>query len=112
VIGDNPHNHISIEGCIVALCGVIGSGKTVTLRRLQQRLKDENKITVFRSLTVEKQSIKLGTLIAVLFYDLSPGKKTVPSRVEDRERELQELVKKASGWYEYPPASIPFIAYF
>ena len=85
-----------LEGRIVALCGVIGSGKTVTLRRLQQQLKEENKITVSRSLAVDKHSIKLSTLIAALFYDLSPGKKTrVPSRAEDRERELQELVRKS-----------------
>lgn len=85
-----------LEGRIVALCGVIGSGKTVTLRRLQQQLKEENKITVSRSLAVDKHSIKLGTLIAALFYDLSPGKKLrVPSRTEDRERELQDLVKKS-----------------
>jgi len=84
-----------LDGRIVALCGVIGSGKTVTLRRLQQQLKDENKITVSRSLAVDKHGIKLGTLIAALFYDLSPGKKVkVPTRIEDRERELQELVKK------------------
>lgn len=84
-----------LEGRIVALCGVIGSGKTVTLRRLQQQLKEENKITVSRSLAVDKHSIKLGTLIAALFYDLSPGKKVrVPLRTEDRERELQELMKK------------------
>ena len=80
-----------LEGRIVALCGVIGSGKTVTLRRLQQQLKEENKITVSRSLAVDKHSIKLGTLIAALFYDLSPSKKVrVPIRTEDRERELQE----------------------
>jgi type II secretory pathway predicted ATPase ExeA len=84
-----------LEGRIVALCGVIGSGKTVTLRRLQQQLKDENRITVSRSLAVDKHSIKLSTLIAALFYDLSTGKKVqVPTRTEDRERELQELVKK------------------
>ena len=48
-----------------------------------------------RSLAVDKHSIKLGTLIAALFYDLSPGKKVrVPLRTEDRERELQELMKK------------------
>ena len=83
------------EGRIVALCGVIGSGKTVTLRRVQEQLRDENKITVSRSLAVDKHSIKLSTLIAALFYDLSPGKKVrVPTRSEDRERELQELVKK------------------
>ena len=43
-----------LEGRIVALCGVIGSGKTVMLRRLQQQLKEENRITVSRSLTAEK----------------------------------------------------------
>ena len=60
------------------------------------QLKEENKITVSRSLAVDKHSIKLGTLIAALFYDLSLGKKTrVPSRAEDRERELQELVRKS-----------------
>jgi type II secretory pathway predicted ATPase ExeA len=32
-----------LEGRIIVLYGVIGSGKTVTLRRLQQQLKDENK---------------------------------------------------------------------
>ncbi len=53
-----------LAGRIVALCGVIGSGKTVTLRRLQQQLKEENKIAVSRSLAVDKHSIKLGTLIA------------------------------------------------
>lgn len=48
-----------LEGRIVVLYGVIGSGKTVTLRRLQQQLKDENRVTVSRSLAVEKHSIKL-----------------------------------------------------
>lgn len=84
-----------LEGRIVALYGVIGSGKTVTLRRLQQQLKDENRVAVSRSLAVEKHNIKLSTLIAALFYDLSTGKKTkIPSRAEDRERELLELVKR------------------
>ena len=85
-----------LEGRLVVLYGVIGSGKTVTLRRLQQQLKDENKVTVCRSLTVEKHSIKLSTLITALFYDLAPGKKVrIPTRTEDRERELQDLVKKS-----------------
>jgi type II secretory pathway predicted ATPase ExeA len=84
-----------LEGRIIALYGVIGSGKTVTLRRLQQQLKDENRVAVSRSLAVEKHNIKLSTLIAALFYDLSTGKKTkIPSRAEDRERELLELVKR------------------
>ncbi|ELM1194936.1 AAA family ATPase, partial [Escherichia coli] len=46
------------EGRLIAVCGVVGSGKTVTLRRLQQRLREENKITVARSLSIEKHNIK------------------------------------------------------
>jgi type II secretory pathway predicted ATPase ExeA len=31
-----------LEGRLIAVCGVVGSGKTVTMRRLQQQLKEEN----------------------------------------------------------------------
>jgi len=85
-----------LQGRLIALCGVIGSGKTVTLRRLQQQLKEENKVIVSKSLAVEKNSIKLGTLIAALFYDLSTEKQVrIPAQGEKRERELRELVKKS-----------------
>jgi len=84
-----------LEGRLIALCGVIGSGKTVTLRRLQQQLKDENRVLVSKSLAVEKHSIKLGTLIAALFNDLSTEKPVrIPTQGEKRERDLRELVKK------------------
>ncbi|SDZ02813.1 hypothetical protein SAMN05421881_11058 [Nitrosomonas halophila] len=46
-----------LEGRLIAVCGVVGSGKTVTLRRLQQILKDENRVAVAKSLSVEKHSI-------------------------------------------------------
>ena len=84
-----------LEGKLIAVCGVVGCGKTVTMRRLQQQLKDENRITVSKSLSVEKHSIKLATLIAALFYDLAPDKQVqIPKQGERRERELRELVKK------------------
>lgn len=83
------------EGRLIAVCGVVGSGKTVTLRRLQQQLRDENKIIVAKSLSVEKHSIKLATLISALFYDLTQDKLVqIPEQGERRERELQELVRK------------------
>ena len=83
------------DGRLIAVCGVVGSGKTVTMRRLQQILKDENKIAVAKSLSVEKHSIKLATLITALFYDLAQDKLVqIPKQGERRERELQELVKK------------------
>lgn len=83
-----------LEGRLIAVCGVVGSGKTVTMRRLQQQLKEENKITVSKSLTVEKHSVKLATLIAALFYDLATDKKVQIPKGEQRERELRELVRK------------------
>ncbi len=83
------------EGRLIALCGVVGCGKTVTLRRLQQLLREENRVTVAKSLSVEKSSIKLATLISALFYDLVQDKAVqIPKQGERRERELQELVKK------------------
>lgn len=53
------------ERRLIAVCGVVGSGKTVTLRR--QQLMDENKIIVARSLSVDKQGARLATLINALF---------------------------------------------
>lgn len=84
-----------LEGRLIAVCGVVGSGKTVTLRRLQRILKDENRVAVAKSLSVEKHSIKLATLITALYYDLAQDKQVqIPKQGERRERELQELLKK------------------
>ncbi len=86
-----------LEGRLIVVHGIIGSGKTVTLRRLQRLLKDENRVIVSKSLAVEKRSVKLGTLITALFYDLTPDKQVVhiPTQPERRERELRELIKKS-----------------
>jgi type II secretory pathway predicted ATPase ExeA len=86
-----------LEGRLIVLHGIIGSGKTITLRRLQRLLKEENRVTVSKSLAVEKHSVKLGTLITALFYDLTPDKQPVqiPTQSERRERELRERIKKA-----------------
>jgi type II secretory pathway predicted ATPase ExeA len=84
-----------LEGKLIAVCGGVGSGKTVTLRRLQQTLRDENRVLVSKSLSVEKSKTTLRTLISALFYDLSPDKQVrIPAQGERRERELRALVKK------------------
>ncbi|MFA6094333.1 MAG: AAA family ATPase [Candidatus Paceibacterota bacterium] len=83
------------EGKLIALCGLIGSGKTLTLKRLQNILEDDKKVTVSRSLSIEKNTVKLGALLAALFYDLSTEKNIqIPKGVERREREFLELLKK------------------
>lgn len=82
------------SGKLIALTGVVGCGKTVTLRRLQENLKANGKILVSKSLSVDKSRATLPTLIAALFYDLSSDKKIkIPSFGEKRERELRELIR-------------------
>jgi type II secretory pathway predicted ATPase ExeA len=50
---------------------------------------------VSQSLSVEKERVKLGTLMLALFYDLSTDKDLkIPTQPEKRERALQALVKK------------------
>jgi len=83
------------SGRLVAMTGVIGCGKTVTLRRLQEFLEQEGKILVSKSLSVDKDRATLSTLISALFYDLSSEKViTIPTQGEKRERELRDLIKK------------------
>jgi type II secretory pathway predicted ATPase ExeA len=79
----------------VALCGAVGSGKTVTLRRLQELLARENRVIVSKSVAVEKSRTTLSTLITALFCDLSPDKEPkIPKQGEMRERELRNLVRR------------------
>lgn len=83
-------------GKLIALTGVNGCGKTVTLRRLQESLVQEGRILVSKSLSVDKARTSLPTLIAALFYDLSPDKDVkIPGQGEKRERDLRDLIKKS-----------------
>lgn len=85
-----------INGRLIALTAVIGSGKTVLSRRLRADLEREGRVIVSRSLTVDKVKITVPLLISALFYDLSSDKGVVISRQsERRERDLQELFRKA-----------------
>ncbi|MGL5424533.1 MAG: ExeA family protein [Serratia fonticola] len=84
-----------MEGGLIALCGVVGCGKTMMMRKLQQALMSEKKVTVSKSLAIEKHNIKLATFIAALFYDLSSEKQIrIPTQNEKRERDLLALIKK------------------
>lgn len=58
-------------GGLVAVSGLSGSGKTVSLWRLQDTLAREGRIILSRSLFVEKERVSLASLINALFFDLS-----------------------------------------
>ncbi len=84
------------QGRLIALSGVVGSGKTTFLQKLMADLTKSKEVLVSRSLAIESDKVRLVTLITALFYDLSPDKvEKVPSNSEKRERLLLELIKKA-----------------
>lgn len=83
-------------GRLIALTAVIGSGKTMLARRLRDEIEREGRVIVSRALTIEKAKITVPLLIAALFYDLSTEKTvSISSQSERRERDLQELFRKA-----------------
>ena len=74
-------------GKLVALSGIIGSGKSTMLRRTQEALAQDNEVLVSKSLSVEKGQISLATLIMALFDDLAIEKDfKIPTQPERRER--------------------------
>ena len=82
------------ESRLVAVCGAIGSGKTVLLQRLRQILKDEDKISVSTSFALEKHRLGRPDFITALWYDISTE---IPARMpndQTREQELCDWVRK------------------
>jgi len=100
---ETPHHKRVLKGIraalpggrLVAVTGLVGSGKTAFVRRLCTELDREGRITVSRSLSVDKARITLPNLITALFYDMSPDKEPrIPTQGEKRERALQVLVRQ------------------
>lgn len=84
------------NGRLIALTAVIGSGKTLLMRRLRETLEKESKVMVARSLSLDKTKLTASLLDAALFYDLSSEKTVkIPGDSEKRARELQALFRKA-----------------
>ena len=83
------------SGRLIAVTGLIGSGKTVFMRRLYTDLGREGRIIVSRSLSIDKGRVSLTNLVAALFYDMSPDNEpSIPTQGERRERALQALVRQ------------------
>ena len=82
------------EGQLVAVCGAIGSGKTVLLQRLRQILKEDDTIRVSTSFALEKHRLGRADFITALWYDLLTETPTRFPNSQTRERELREWVRK------------------
>jgi type II secretory pathway predicted ATPase ExeA len=80
-------------GHLIALTGITGCGKTTTARRIHQDLNKERKILVAANLAVDKERVKLGTLMEAIVADIGTGKEaTLPTQAELRERWLRDLI--------------------
>jgi len=60
-------------GRLVVVAGLVGSGKTHLLTRIEEELGRSNRIAVAKSLAVDKRRTSLPSLIEAMFYDLTPG---------------------------------------
>jgi len=84
------------QGGLVAMTGVVGAGKTTTLRQLQVELKRDKDVIISSSLAVDKSRVNLGTLMTALFFDLATERDfKPPTQPERRERKLLELMEKS-----------------
>lgn len=87
------------SGGIIALTGIVGTGKTTALRKIEEAINkkimgyEEQDIAVVKVLATDKHSVNTTTLYTALFADL-PRRKDFKVLVgpEKRERCLQDLV--------------------
>ncbi|MBR8841008.1 MAG: AAA family ATPase [Stigonema ocellatum SAG 48.90 = DSM 106950] len=80
---------------LIAITGVVGCGKTTTLKRLQLELVSEKDILISRSLAVDKGKVSMSVLMTALFWDLSTEKDAKPpTQPELKERKLLALIQK------------------
>ena len=83
------------SGGIISLTGIVGTGKTAILRRIQEVLQKEGETIICRSLSTDKRRVNINTLYISLFADI-PTKKDFnpPVKSELRERALQNITKE------------------
>jgi type II secretory pathway predicted ATPase ExeA len=65
------HAWLFNKGGIVALTGVIDTGKTLMLWRIQDQLRQEGQIGVSESLVFDVPRVTVNTLKLALYYDLA-----------------------------------------
>ncbi len=83
------------QGGLIALSGIVGSGKTMLLWHLQDRLRKAGTFQVAESLAMDVNRVNLNTLKLALFYDLATEKDgDLPSKPEKSERVLISLIQR------------------
>lgn len=84
-------------GRLVVVAGLVGSGKTHLLTRIEEELAKSSRVAVAKSLAVDKSRTSLPSLIEAMFYDLTMVDRAqikIPKQPERRERDLRDLMRK------------------
>ncbi len=86
------------EGGLIALTGVVGSGKTLLLGRLRETLREEGRVHPIQSLAVEKHRVTLATLKLAIFYGLATEKDPddLPAKPEKSEFILMRAIRRGA----------------
>jgi type II secretory pathway predicted ATPase ExeA len=83
------------DGGIVAFTGIVGSGKTLLLSRMQRQLREEGRIAVCESLVFDVPRVTLNTLKLALYYDLATEKDgDITGKPEKSERALMNVMQR------------------
>src|SRR5918992_1465424 len=83
------------DGGIVAFTGIVGSGKTLLLSRMQRHLREEGRIEVCESLVFDVPRVTLNTLKLALYYDLATEKDgDITGKLEKSERALMKVMQR------------------
>lgn len=83
-------------GCLVALCGAVGSGKTSFVNQLMKELKAEKKCLVSYSYSSDRKKVNIKTLLTALLTDLNRSGQTISisSSPEIRDRRFVRLMEE------------------
>jgi type II secretory pathway predicted ATPase ExeA len=85
------------EGGLIALTGVVGSGKTVLLGRMIDQLRHDGDVEVAESLVFDVPRVTLTTLKLALYYDLATEKDgDLPTKAEKSERALMHVMRRCA----------------
>lgn len=80
---------------LIVLAGMVGTGKTAMLQKIQDLLEQDKAILTANSLALDVSQVTPATLVQTLFSDLSIDKDDpMPKAVGLRERALRELIRK------------------
>ena len=68
------------EGKLIVLSGVVGTGKTSLLKKIQDSLEQEEEILVAQSMALDLSRVSIETLELALFCDLADKDTPMPSK--------------------------------